>query len=1375
MGQGLLFPQSIDTTGAFQLLPAHFGNGVLVNQPNQTITMPANSNIRLEEGTFEQWIVPQWDGLDNDAALTFNITRDGYPINPYRVFIGASEYHPIITNSTFILTKESNVTGLPNTNKDGVFIWYGKDISGNFNRWYLEIIDGYVQPVAPVYKIKITSTGKFYDAKAFNLPSPSNAVIFTGLSALNVTITTNGTPIEEGVTFLSDVEHYFLDVGRKKDRSRLSVFKDASGYMNFRTWDNTGIMYSISADVSSWKAGQVHQIAASWKLSTRNERDEMHLFLDGLEVPNIIKYSQKLQPYLHEKFRTINPEEIAGLSNRDIVGSDDLTTIAGTNSVSSSINFSQFNIFLGDTIIINEIGFSSIGYQIASINGQTLTLNGIMPLSLKGDGRFSINETSFLITSDINVAPNTTVSTIHTFVTGNDLITTMNSNVVTSPGTNFTTKGVQPGYLLRIDSNSPVLVYSIVQVSGHSLTITDPFPVNQTNINFQVYSNTENELPGVRALHPDYAISENSSFQNVLTIFNGIFANDLILVRTLGLNHRDIKKQYYIWSTQKENIIMTQLPPPISLDEADVTKIITPVTAIGPNNSTLVGGVFHSNLIPTAHPTNAQVGRTIQVTIAGTNTDFSTPVQVLLNGVVGINIVTETVTFTNYGTLDFANGFTSLNWVMVIAKPINSAKAALTVELREKYPMTHSEFSGLAPVIRYSYHITGGYTLYADGYDQWVTDGYNLFSDLDIGNYLVIHSPAVVDGYSVAGFYIITGLSVDRHSISIRPTYASGPVPLPPFTGGVYEVLDTTQYRSGLQNGFFTFEVGLLPGEAFFLSTGFYEFDYSTYARIKFDPLNVPIYFGSDMFGGNQANSILDQTILYSVMLTDTRVGEVVAANQRSITKDYNSLIPITSNQQTLVLITFDNFPFTNSALVYVNTDTDRIHFQSNWAVNDNFNQSIVILDKPILVPNTGILDTRKQGTVEFWISPLFDTANDPNPRFYFDAYGAVVEQAVSNTDVTVKIAAPASQILSVKLAAGDPNVDYFAGGKLEIDTQHAIQEGGISIGTSSVKTSEPILQVITVKIVDDFTGTDYFANGSIGTDGQTIYLGKTLPLPNVSVIITYQPAINGRVALNTQIIRLNRRLPNQNSHVIVNYIPQGLQGDRISIYKDTSGYINFSITASGTNFVVRAPTYWAKNTWHRVKASYKINGGFGQDEMRLFLDGYQYTNVLFGQGLVFGKFPMVMGSVSVGDGYSLTGNIIFKDPINDLFIGSQYDQRFPAFSLLDNFRISNISRPVFAPYGEPIDVNWSSNLNTVIPVTPDLYTTYLLNYDDMVVKGSNFAVLTDRTVGSFDFTVNIFDSFGIVSSSAKVKQTLEALINTLKPANTVAFIQYYT
>src|SRR5208282_6626453 len=104
-------------------------------------------------------------------------------------------------------------------------------------------------------------------------------------------------------------------------------------------------------------------------------------------------------------------------------------------------------------------------------------------------------------------------------------------------------------------------------------------------------------------------------------------------------------------------------------------------------------------------------------------------------------------------------------------------------------------------------------------------------------------------------------------------------------------------------------------------------------------------------------------------------------------------------------------------------------------------------------------------------------------------------------------------------------------------------------------------------------------------------------------------------LTINTQVIRLNRVLPAQNSSVIVTYIPSGLQGDRISVYKDKYGYMNFAIMASGTEFVVRAPTRWARNTWHRVKASYQFNGGIGQDSMALYLDGYLFNSVLFGDG----------------------------------------------------------------------------------------------------------------------------------------------------------------
>jgi hypothetical protein len=1301
LGNNLLNPVGVESTGNFQLLPAHFGNGALINQPGQTVTMPASSSIRLEEGTFETWVLPQWNGLDNDAELTFTITRNGVPIHPFRVYIGASGYHPVVNKGTFSLNKTDNVGGHPNTNKDGIYIYYTNDPTNTYQRWYLQVVDGYVFPNTNSYNFQISTNGKFYDAQYLSPTPPANITRFTGTSriSMNITPSVGGQPISEGLSFIADLEHYILDFGQDINKSRLSIYKDASGYLNFRVYDNKKTAYTVSSDISSWKQNQPHMVAASWKLNTRNSRDEMHLFIDGLEVPNIVTYGQSVPVAVGEKFRTVDPEEILGPTTYDIVGSDDLVTIVGSPLVTSSINFSQYQIssMVHDGyIFINEVGFSPTGYTIIGVNGQTLTLDQPMPSSIT-NGTYSVNQTQFYVQTDINTVPNIAVS--------------------------------------------------VSSVDGY----------------------TETELPGVHALYPDYIVSQDQQYNNILTITNGVLSNEKIYIRTLGLNYRGISRQYYVWSNELENVLMTQLPPPICLDQADITKIILPRTVVGPSNSTLVAGVFVSNPLPAVGPSNSQNGRTIQATISGTNVDFSTPVEVTINGVTGIYTISETITFTNYGTLDFANPYISVNYIQVNAKPLNPSKNVLAVDVREKYPITHSEFSGLVPVVKFSYQIDSGYNLSADGTDNLVTDGYNLFSYLDIGNCLIIHSPS-----SVAGFYTITGISSDRHSVNVQSIYASFPTPLPTFTGGIYTVLNTTNYRSGLQNGFFTFEYSNLPGQAWFLGQGFYELDYPTYLSIKFDHMNRDLYFGSDFLGQHHVNAVLNQATIYSIMLSDTRIGEVVPNNTLSVTKDYNFLKATTPNANTLVLITFNSYPFTNTASFYADNSGDNYHhFQSDWAVNDNFEQSVVILDKPIMLSNTGILNTQSQGTIEFWMSPLYDTANDPNVRYYFDAYGAVVEEVTSVSNVAVKISAPASQILSVTLSSGDPNIDYFADGQLEIDTQHAIQETSTSSGNAIVMVSQPILQVITVKIVGDSTGKDYFGNGSIGSNGTTIYLGTALPQPNLPLVITYQSTNNDNTILNTQVIRLNRRLPAQNSVVTVKYIPKGLQGDRISVFKDEFGYINFSIVASGTNYTVSAPTYWARNTWHRVKASYFVNGTPGSDEMRLFLDGYQYTDVTFGNGQLFGQFPNVMGAVTIGDGYSLISSITFKDPINDLYIGTDYAENNPIFTLLDNFRISNISRPVYAPFGEPIDVNYSSNLSVVFPVTQDLYTTYLANFDvdDQLI--TNFATLVNRATGAFDFTVNIFDSFGIVSSSAQVQQILENLINILQPANCRAFIHY--
>jgi len=1363
LGNSLLFPQEIKTEGNFTLSPAKYGNGALINDPDQKISLPVSSNIRLEEGTFETWIYPQWSGLDNDSNLTFIITKDGYSIDPSEVFVGPAEYHPNFVSGKFTINKNSNVEGQPHFNKDGLFIYYDIDPSGTFKRWYVNLLDGYVSTNTSNYKIKIETDGSFYDVKTLVLPKQSNVFLFSGINSVTLSFNGGGT-IDDGITFVSDIDHYIMDFGENTTKSRLSIFKDISGYLNFRVYDKNKTSYIVSSDVSSWNLGEPHHIAASWKLNTQNDRDEIHLFIDGLEVPNIIKYGQKLRPYLHEKFRTINPEEIVGLTGKDIVSSIDLHTVLNSNVVTSSLNFSAYNISIGDIIYIDEDGFNTAGYTITNILGQSLTLNSPMPISLT-NGRFSINRTQYTITSEIDIFPNIAISTIHVFINNNNLSGSINGNTVTSIGSNFETNGVLPGYLIRINGDSELpLAVTILQVSGDTLVIDAELSVNLSNTDFWIYSNIEEEIPGVRALFPSYSISKDSSFNNILTISNNVFADDLILIRTLGLNFRKINRDYYVWGHDQENILMTKMPPPISLDEVKIYKNILPKTAINSNNATYSAGLYTSSNLITAQPSNSQIGRTISVTIAGNNVDFSAPVYVYIQGVSGITPTSEFISFSDYGTLDFTNMYVSIDFVSVIVKPINLNRDAVSIEIKEKYIITHSELSGEVPVIRFSYQMNHGENLYNDTAFT-VRDDNNLFSYSDIGNYLLIQQPI-----NVAGYYKITNISEDRKTLYIESTVASFIQPLDNFSGGVYQILNTTAYRSGLQSGYFTLESELLPSVGYMLSRGFYEIEYTTYCTIKFDPLHKNVFFGSDFNGNKQLNAIMDQIKVYSIMLTDTRVGESIPSNQRSITKDFNSLKALKSDKNTLLLINFDEFPFVNEADKYIEKDIVKHHFFSPVVVNENFGNSVVIQNNPIILSNDGILDTRKEGSIEFWVNPIYDTGNDPVERYYFDAFGAVIENVVSINDVTVKVKGSVSKILNVKLENGDNKTDYFAGGKVEIDSQRSIQENSISIGNSTAQSSKQILQVISVKIVGDRTNTDYFTNGTVGSDKKTIYLGKTLPSINLPIIITYQPTESGSDTINTQVIRLNKILPYQNTKVTVTYIPKGLQGDRISIYKDKFGFINFGITASGTDYLVKAPTFWVHNTWHRVKASYKINGGISSDEIRLFVDGYEFSKTLFGVGLISNDLFSDQVSFNMSDGY----NIKFKDPINYLFIGSEFTQRKPIFSLIDNFRISNISRPIYQPYGEPIDVNYSSNLNAVLPVTHDLYTTYLLDLDNTRIKNTDFSLIKNKETGLFSFLVNIFDSFGIINSSPKVQEVLEKLIKILKPANSRVFIKYY-
>lgn len=1232
LGLSHLYPEAIKTTGDLQLSPAKFDNGVLVKNSDETIRFPISSNLRLEEGTLETWIIPEWNGLDNDASLTFEVTRNGEVLDSSKIFIGADSHHPSYDlNNKFTINRmdSESPVGLPSAvySQTGMFIYYDNDSS----RWKVLVKDA-IEGNGHVYSGTVTSSGEVYDVKFIPGLGEVNDLIRSSLNKIEFEFNIDGYDAlspdgyqdgysvvdgyypgdgyvagysYDGIHFMADDEHYIFDFGKTEHRNRFSLYKDGRGYLNFRIFDKgerAVNKYQVSADISDWQAGESHHVAISWKINSSDHRDEMHLFIDGFEVPNIIRYGGRPVASSSDRFRTVKPEIVVGSLSKNAIVGNDLITLAGSNTVTSdSMNFTSL-VNVGDTIHIKETGFSS--YTILAIDSSSLTLDSTMPYSLN-DARFSINEYSTTVSSELDLFNNIIVS----------------------------------------------------KLSGGE----------------------ETELPGLRADLPAYEISKNALNQNVLTILGEANAGDQILVRTLGLNHRRCRDRVFIWGNTN-SVLKTQLPSPINLDEVKIIPVLLTLTSIGPDNSTLSAGAFTSSALTTSQPSNDTEGRTLSIRMTGSNVDFTTPATVTITGSSSSGATSETLSFTSAGTKNSSNKFTEITSVVVEVTPIDESKNSVAIEIKEAYEITYSEGNDIYPVIRYSYKVQTGSTLEGDG-SATIVDSEGYFTESMVGNSLVIKAPL-----SVAGTYTITSRVSDT-SVTVSPT------PNASFSGGTYDIYNVSIGRSGFQNGFFTLEQAGATNTPFYLKEGFFEFDYSSYLEIPFSPVSgLDGYVGSDLNGSKQAKAIIDEFRILSKQLSDVRVGESIADNEDSITTDYTAIRPFKANSDTLMLLHFNSLPFKNESDYWITSTKE--YLQSGSSVNENFSKSIVFNRRPLIVENKGYLTTSSEGTIEFWVSPRYDTYNDPNYRFYFDASGSLIEETVSTTDGIVKVDGKISQILSVRL---------------QTDTEN--------------------------------TGVDYFAGGSVQSDFQTIKLGK--------------------------------KLPYQKTPVKINYIQSGLVGDRISIYKDKEGYITLNVRAKGIDYQVRQPVFWERDSWHRVRATYKFNRADNQDEIRLFVDGEEKGIVLFGSGIFFGS-SIIMGQGFAGvDNSRLTADINFKDPLNQFYIGSDYFGTSLAQARIDNLRLSNIARVPLSVAGQDRDVNYSSNLDIVLPVIEDAFTTYLLNFDTIAIKNEDFALIKDEKFGIFNFTLDIIDSFDIVLSNSKIKQVLELLISALKPAQSKVTINY--
>ena len=1232
LGISSLYQNDINYTGDPQIVVSKFDHGLFLDSPGQTVTFPASSNIRLEEGTMEMFIIPSWDGLDNDATLRFDkLMIDGYEASANEIYIGADSHHPIINDDgCFTINKfdEKDPKGLPSAiflENKGYFIYYNEDTK----RWNFLAKDGYGNHE---YSGRVFTSGEFYDVKYIpnlgevgdSIRSLTNEIKFKW--NLNNDLSFDGYQDDDGyvdgytfdgITFMSDDAHYLFDMAdprpipvgligtiqdrrphpaeiearRRKATNRMSLYKDGRGYLNFEVYDRNSSLAKVSTDISNWKAGQEHFISMAWKIDTFDRRDELHLFVDGQEVPNILRYGGRPVAAAGDRFRTVKPEVVAGIVAKKIIKGNNLVTIAGENVVySPDVNFATEGIIAGDKIDILEIGFGT--FTILSVSNNSLLLDSPAFASFN-DARYSVNKFEAIVSDEIDLSSN-------------------------------------------------VAVY---KVSG---TI-------------------EEELPGVRSDFPAYRIDKNSQLQTVLTVFGSADVGDEFIIRTLGLNHRRCRNSVFLWGNT-QSVLKTRMPTPINLDEVKVFANILPLMSIGPDNSSIISGNFvASGIVPTV-VSNAIEGRNLSIRITGGNVDFSTPVEIEITGT-STGGVSETVVFSSPGTKQTINNWKTITDITVTVKPFTTSSRSMAFEIKETHSITNPDGNNDFPIIRFSYQDNSGYQNLS-GDANYISGGY--FIDKDIGKKIVIDSPI-----SVAGTYTIVDVLEDgRASISPNPGV---------FENGTYRIFNTTIGRSGFQNGFFTFEQAGAVGTPYPLPQGRYDFDYSAWLEIPF--VNIEDhkgYIGSDFLGMNQAKAVIDEFRILSRKITDVRIGETLALGDKSVTTDALTLRAFKPDSDTLMLIHFDSIPFQNDANFWKISNKEFL--QSASSVNGEFTQSLVITDKPYIVDNEGLLSTKSEGSIEFWVSPRFDTFNDPVERYYFDATSLITEETVSLTNTVIKLSGRTKEVLSVRL---------------QTDTNDV--------------------------------GTDYFDGGSIDKDFQTLNL--KLPLPSAKTPIK------------------------------VSYVPNGFRGDRISIFKDRYGFLTFRVNANGNEFEVRQPIFWQRDTWHRIFVSFKFNRRDNRDELRMFVDGRESGTIRFGQGLLFGQ-GFVFGQGMEGEEDSrLQANIDFRDIINRMFIGSTFTKTNIAAARFDNVKISNIARSPLICSGIPIDENFQTNIDIVKPVVQDLYTLYLINFDQLLGKNEYFATLRDEKFGIFNFIINVIDSFRIVSDSDKINQIMEELIYALKPA----------
>jgi len=996
LGRDHLSPLPAKSYGDLSYSPGKFGNGLLFSSEGDSLEIQTAKNMRFNEGTLECFVKPEWKGFESDADITFNISFDGYN-NLNKIFIGSAANNP--TSMPFTLNKESLLNyGLPFnfSTETGYFIWF----DSLAERWRMRArapiveerrFEGTITTSGEFHNVMEATTKDGYDGYSPGLFAPINeandfltsgedSIIFDfivdGYDFLNMTYDSYsgyGNVGYDGIDFLSGKYHYIFDTGVEAGKHRLSLYKDSHGTLKFTTFDKDGRFRQLSGDVSDWERGSVHHVACSWKIGTVEERDEFHLFIDGRETRNTYKYGGYIA--VPGTVTTTNDPAQFLVTNTTLptTGSSTLNTVSGSNIVTDNNGTFTTSTFVGAKFLIIDSTADGIATQTRNIIVSQIDSDLQIRLTEVAVGAFNLSTSLNNVKYSLN--PITTA--------------------------------------IPIDPN-----------------------IERTGVYVGEFTN-DTELRPPTTTQFDYEFTLDG-YQNNVVVYNGIPASvsgTNVFLYTYGLTTERVKEKTYVWGNKTSNLLKILSSPPSTVSQINITGIILDRLSIqdGYDSYNTFASGFDYNVSTTilesynpffGQPSNDVLGKKLDINIRGTNFDFSGVNSVKINGTTVDGVNTETINFTLLSTITTSKFWKTITDMFLTFTPRNKALPAGSIEIRENIPITREENNGeFASVTLSVIDQTGITGTMAIGTSKLV-DAYGRFSESDIDKTVNITSPA-----AIAGTYTITDVDLDpsgavKDSSSITLNIGAAAVS---YSAINWKVLNTNYSESGFANGLITLEISGSAGQPYYLTKKWYEVNSPTYLIFPWDRNPEKLWIGSDMDKSNIFNGAIDELIIFDEMMLDTRRDETLPSSGRTITTNAQRLKKNSATTQMTGLFHFDDL-LKNSATFYSSYSGSYFHSQNS--INTLFGQSAVFNTKKALILDNTSIFSNDEGTIEFWVSPLLDTYNDPTNRYYVDITTEESVEVAAFTPLKIMLPLNARSIISV-IPIGS-TTDYFIGGSLD-------------------------------------------------------------------------------------------------------------------------------------------------------------------------------------------------------------------------------------------------------------------------------------------------------------------------------------------------------